>query len=301
MTGQAAAPNAAPAGDNGNSGNAGASAAPTNVAPVSGSPAPVQGSEAPKWYAGLQDAENRTYAEKKGWTDNDAAIKSYREIEARMSAGNVPTKPNPADYQFTLPTDLPQGFNVDTKLMDSFKEMAIKAGMPVDHAKAAIGWYVDNAKNGFTASAAAQAEALNQKVSKTAEALTQDWGAEGNPIYNRNVEMARRAMTHLDPGVKAALTEFGVIVKDADGKEIVTSPAIMKAMAKAGNNMFAEDSHFGAPAHTGNPFDPKEMNKPGSMAAQSAMIKNDPQKAALLIRAAGQQAVTMYANFLKGK
>jgi hypothetical protein len=50
--------------------------------------------------------------------------------------------------------------------------------------------------------------------------------------------------------------------------------------------MFAEDSMFSGPASYGkNPFTEKEFN----MTELSMLIKNDPGKAAILIRAAGQK------------
>lgn len=81
------------------------------------------------------------------------------------------------------------------------------------------------------------------------------------------------------------MKEHGLIV-DKDGQEIATNPAIIKAFAKVGATMFAEDAMYGATTATENPFDPK---KPNATKA-GEFIKNNPELARTLITAAGPEA-----------
>ena len=100
--------------------------------------------------------------------------------------------------------------------------------------------------------------------------------------------MARRAMTNLDPGLKDALIESGAIVRH-EGREMVANAAIFKALANVGNKLFSEDSQFSSPAADYNPFLSENDQKPGAMAMMGRLVKENPDKAALLIKAAGRQ------------
>lgn len=301
MTGTNTGPDGASgnAGGNVDTGNPGSTTV-TPTTPASGSQAPVGDvQQTTKWYAGLQDAENLAYLEKKNMTGLDALTKSYRELETKLSSGGAatPAPKSAAEYKFDLPANIPQGMKLDDKLSEGFREFAFKNRMPADVAQSAFQWYAENAGAAFQKQADEAKTQFEGRAAKATEDLSKAWGNPDSPTFQRNREMARRAVQHADPELKAALTEIGVIVKDGN-EEVVTNATLMKVLAKMGNNMFAEDNLFGAPAHQGNPFDEKEMSKPGAMKAQGDLIKNDPQKAALLIRAAGPKAATMYAGFL---
>jgi hypothetical protein len=126
-----------------------------------------------------------------------------------------------------------------------------------------------------------QAEQRATQIETAHKDIVKAWGDPGTDDYRRNQEMARRAL--IQSGAKDAFIEAGII--DAQSGMITSAP-VAKFLAQVGTKMFAEDSMFSGPASYGkNPFTEKEFN----MTEQSMLIKNDPGKAAILIRAAGQK------------
>lgn len=250
-----------------------------------------------EFLAGLAP-ENREFFSKKGWKSLDDAFKSHREAETLISKGahkgaaagdgqqqtaEVPA--NPGGYQFKLPDGLPQNFPYDKTFAGKFAEWAHGQQIPVKTAQALHDNYVQYMAENFGATSAAEATKLNESVAKTYDDLVKSWGEAETPAFKQNVEMAKRAMKHLDPDLKTALTEIGVIRKIGN-EEIVTNSTIMKALAKAGSGLFAEDNLFGNQTQNDNPFDPKKPN----LTRQGELIKSDPELARTLIRAAGVES-----------
>ena len=79
-------------------------------------------------------------------------------------------------------------------------------------------------------------------------------------------------------------------IKVVGGKEMVANAGAFEALAKIGGAMFAEDSMNSSPTVGNNPFDPKTEN----LTAQGKIIKENPERAKLLINAAGPQAVAIH-------
>lgn len=254
------------------------------------------------------DADNRQYFEKKGWKDVNAAVKSYRDLEKAHSQrsnqnnnsnNNQPTLPtSPAGYEFKLPDGIPQDGFYDKQFAETFKGAAHKAKLLPEQAQALHDFYVTQAFDAHTKTGQSITEALNKKIADTHADLTKAWGDTKSPAFARNVEMAKRAMANLDPELKTALKSVGVLV-DQGGKEVVTNSVILKALAKAGSSMFAEDATYDTNLSVAdNPFDPKNAS-PQAMTRQSELIKKDPELARTLIRAAKQEG--MWQFFLNKK
>lgn len=249
--------------------------------------------------------ENRDYFTKKGWKDDasaaDNVLKSYRELEKLQGKNSQQTQQpevqlpaKASDYQFKLPDGIPSEGFYDNKLADAFKEIAFKAKLPADIAQTVHDEFVKNQFSNFEKFSTDQATQLNTAIQTAHDDLVKDWKGADTPQFKRNVEMARRAMTHLDPNLKDALKAKGVLVdhKGADGKvaEVVADATIFKALAKAGTSLFAEDSMYGSRPVDQNPFDPKHhAAMPDFMKRQGDLIRQDRELAKTLIRAAGQE------------
>lgn len=265
---------------------AAAVASPTGsevVAAVTGEP----------WYkAHVKDADNLKAIETAKWADVDAIIKSHREAQQLISQKSAPASQAPSDpkeYAFTVPPELKDGYN--EPFAEAFRKTAHKAGLSKEQAAAIHDGVLAFAKDSLATQSQSATEAMTTAVTTTKAALEKAWGQSITPGFAQNLEMAKRAATHLDPSLMQELRDVGAIVK-VGNEDMIAKPAIFKALAKAGGQLFAEDTLYGNAASVANPFDPRTMD----MKMQGHLIKTDPAKAKLLIRSAKQEA--MWGHFL---
>lgn len=239
-------------------------------------PATTGTTETTEWWAtGLKDEATQAIAKAKGWKSADDALKSYGELEKMVNGKLEALAPKTAaEYEFKLPENA-KDIGYDPKFADALKDWALKAKLPKEAAAAVHDQFVAYAADVNKAAAAEQARVLDERLNVSERELTKEWGSKENPAFGRSLEMARRAMDQL--GLKADLVEAGVIV---DGK--IANANIIKALAKVGQSMFAEDASFGNPATmTSNPFDPKTID----LKAQGVIFKQDKLRAKMLIQA----------------
>lgn len=278
--GNAGAGNTGNSDGNAGSGNAG-NAGGASHSQSNGSPG---GDGSASWYStALKDQANQEYAKNKGWTDLDAAMKSYRELETKFSQRSEgPKAPeSPDKYQFKVPTDLPKEAQYNTEFAGWFKNAAHKAGMSQDQAAGLHDAFVEYAKSAGGKSSEAAGQSLQKSVVDAKSMLTGEWGAMEGPAFSRNLDLAQRAMRQL--GLDAE--KMGAATKTPDGKFLVTNGEFFTAMAKVGAGMYAEDSLFGSVDTATNPFDPKTEN----VAMQGRIVREDRDKAKLLVQAAGRE------------
>jgi hypothetical protein len=269
--------------------------------PVATPPADQTSASQTKWYESLADQANKDLVTKKNWASIDDALKSYTNLETLMSqksaAASAPTTPN--DYKFDVPQDFPKEANYSPDFEGWFKGAAHKAGLSQDAAKAVHAQFLDYAKEAFVKGSSSQSAQLGEKISTAANDLKTAWGPENSPTFARNVEMAKRAIRMLDPGLAAELKSLGAVV-DVNGQEMVASPLLFKVLAKVGNNTYAEDRLYGGPAMDSNPFDAKSEDT----AKQGWLYQNDPNKALMLLQAlppARQEKFTYLIGELRKK
>lgn len=260
-----------------------------------GSEAAAAASGDPWYKAHVKDADNLKTIETRKWDSVEAVVKSYRELEtAYSSKGAASQAPSdPKEYIFNVPDALKGSYN--QQFADGFRQWAHKAGISKEAAATLHDEFVNYAGAQFSAQQQSATESLSTTVAKAKGALEKAWGADTTPAFSRNLEMAKRAISQLDPELMDELRGMGAIVK-VGNDEMIAKPALFKALAKAGGQLFAEDTLFGDAAKVANPFDPKTAN----MQMQGKIIREDPAKAKLLIRAAGAEAVKMYEHFLNG-
>lgn len=277
-------------GASGSGGNGGSSAGDAGGADT-GSKSTTGSTDA--WYSGIADEGLRSLAQSKGWADPEAALKSYKELETAFSAkGDVPKPPAKADdYKFEAPKDIPEGV-YNSEFANWFKGAAHKAGLAQEAASAIHDQFVEFAKGSFGAQAQAAQDALTKRVTDAQRDLETAWGSQDSPTFKRNTEMAMRAIRHAEPGLMDALREVGAIV-DVQGRAVVANPTIVKALARVGEGMYAEDKFSGTPTLSKNPF----ADGSEDLAMQGRLVQTDPDKAVSLIRAAGKDK--MFAQFLE--
>lgn len=268
---------------------------PGAVVPPTGSETPPTSGDT--WYKALvKDADNLKTVETKKWGDLEAVVKSYRELETAFSskgAGATQAPSDPKEYVFNVPPELKDGYNA--QFADTFRAVAHKAGISKEAAAAIHDGVLAYAKDSLATQTQSSTEAISKAVTSTKTALEQAWGADVTPAFARNLEMAKRAASQLDPALMQELRDVGAIVKIGND-EMIAKPAIFKALAKVGGQLFAEDTLFGPAAQNANPFDPKTTD----MAAQAHLVRTDLARAKLLIRAAGPKVEAMFRHVLDG-
>jgi hypothetical protein len=242
------------------------------------------------WLAGLS-GDNRKLAETKGWKSPDDVFGSYTNLE--KAAGGMLKVPaddaSPADwdkfysrtgrpekadgYALKKPEGLPAELPYDENLANGFKTWAHKAGLNGKQAQS-----LHDAFAGFQADIATQHMAtVTKAVETTAEALVKDWGPQDSATFKTKHEMANRALKKL--GLVESFKKSGIILPDG----ALTDPALAKAFAAIGEQMFTEDTIDGQGETGGdNPF-----KEPKNITAINQLVQSDPDKARALAKAAG--------------
>lgn len=296
--------NAAPAGN-----GSGTPAAPaTTTTPELGvslsPPAPASGNAAPDAsQPGLGhnggpawDPTYKPMLEAKGWLDADGSLKvnevlkGYQNAETLISQRGSLAPKTADEYQLDKPDNAGQlGYNDD--FAKWFKGAAHKIGLSQEQAKGLHDAYVGWAGESLGQMSQQQQAQLSERIQTTANTLTKEWGSPNTPAFSKNLEMARRAISQL--GLKDSLTALGVVV-NVNGKEMVTDAAVIGALAKVGEGMYAEDTLYGDPATMTNPFDPETLD----MTAQSRIFREDKERARSLIMSLPPEKRARYQSTL---
>jgi hypothetical protein len=231
----------------------------------------------------------------KGYKNVDDLGKAYKELSSKLGEKTLaPPDPEtgtqedwdafyskmgrpetPEGYAYKLPEGLPETTPYDADFASQFKTWSHEAGLSPKQSAQLHDHYMTHIANQLQV--AAQATAT--RVSETHQAIMDKWGPPETEAYKRNVTLASRAVKHLE--LQGPLEEAGLL----NDQGMVTNATMAFALARVGQKMFAEDNVFSGPGTAPyNPFSDKSSN----MTQQSVLIKNDPQRALTLIRAAGK-------------
>lgn len=275
------------------SADAGAGASADNRTIVDANAAGGSGSGGNDWAAGLSQ-ENRAVVEAKKWASGDDAIKSYRELEAHVGdALKVPGADAPAEewdklwgklgrpekpdaYQLKVDREnLPADFPYDENLAIEFRTMAHEAGLNPAQAQKLHDRFVAQQAKSF----AGIGEAAAKREGDAHRAFVGKWGEPDTPSFKQNVELMSRAAAQL--GISDSLKAAGLLA--ADGA--IRDAKLGFALALVGKELYGEDTMAtSAGGVLDNPFSDQSEN----LTKQGQLIRNDPEKARSLIRAAGK-------------
>ena len=236
-----------------------------------------------EWWSGLQDEGNRKIVESKGWKDPDTAIKSYSELEKRLtdvsSKALTPPAPDapqeqwdafyaklgrpekPEAYEFKLPEDLPQDMPYDSEGAKEYQQWAHEAGLTPKQAQILHDRFARRTAGQYQQ----QAQAFDQRTTSATEALTKAWGGDlSSDSYKQNQQFADRFIAN--NGGDALMTELkanGTIAENG----MILSPLTAMAFAKAGRALYKEDALITGGQSTGQ-----------SKSAASILYPEDPFK-----------------------
>ena len=253
------------------------------------------------WLAGLSE-ENRSLVEAKKWDqDPNTLVKGYRELEAHAKTALVPPKEDaspedwdafhaklgrpdtPDGYEFKLPDGVPENMPYDDTFKTQFQNWAHEAGLTSKQAAIVHDRYLQEAANSYTK----MVEDTAQQVTSAHDELVKKWGDKESPGYQRNVELAQRAIRQLGGDeLRGELTRFGFLTQRGE----VASAKITQMLASIGEQLFSEDTIYAGPTSAVNPFAEGPHH---NLTEQGKILRSDPKRAKALIIAAGQDP-TLY-------
>ncbi len=226
-------------------------AEPQAEAPDTG-PRPARKAVAKDWREGIEDDKLRDFAGR--FTTPGDLAKTALEFRQKLSNAVVlPGKDasddevaefraklgvpkSPYDYEVELPDDLPDGLvptDEDVARIESFFQAMHKAGATPATVQTAIDWYYEGLQ---VAVARANAEVVQARQASEAT-LRREWGAD----YDRNLEMAKRAVAEFGGAEFAALLDGFVV----DGVAVGDRPEFVSVFAAVGRSMGESGIHMG--------------------------------------------------------
>ncbi|MEJ8474599.1 hypothetical protein [Roseibium algae] len=261
--------------------------------------------------------DQRGIAQENGWNGIGSVIEGYQSLNAKFSDSvalpgegasdeqraefyqSVSKTWTPSDgYSFAMPDGLPEDFPYDQDFAKEAGDWFKDAGLHPNAAQALHDKWI-----GKMAEAHGQSvEAANERIQAQAEAvdtahreLVKEYGEPGTDGYNNVVAKADRAMNNLTAqgiDVNGWFAEKGIL-SDADdnGLQQVADPVAVKLLAFIHDRAFTEDGLSPGGGGAGsNPFDKTNPD----LAAQSSLIRSDPDRARSLITAAGREPKQFY-------
>ncbi|MDQ0392183.1 hypothetical protein [Labrys monachus] len=218
-------------------------------------------------------------AEAKGWKDADTAIKSYTELEKRLTeVSSRAVAPPPEDapreqwdafyarigrpqqadgYEFKLPDGLPETMPYDGESAARYKQWSHEAGLSPRQAQTLHDAFVRDQAQRY----ADHAATLVRRGERAHGELIRAWGDTKSAAYAQNVGFANRFIERNGgDALLRELKESGLLSTEG----AVLSPGLAKAFARAGRTLYAEDqfatgnaaSRAADPARTLYPNDP---------------------------------------------
>jgi hypothetical protein len=251
--------------------------------------------EAPADFLAGANADTQKLFQDKQYKSVDDLAKAYSELSSKL--GQKPLAPpdaeataedwdtfykamgrpdTPAEYSYGIPEGVPENLPYDATFADKFKNWSHAAGLSPKQSAALHDQYVKD----FAEMTLSSFEQSNKAVGEAHNAIVEKWGDPDTDNYRRNVTLAARALKQLD---LQQSFESGGLIEAGTGQ--VKDANLAFALARVGAKMFAEDELYSGPGGIqNNPFADGSAN----MTQQSQLIKNDPQRALTLIRAAGK-------------
>ncbi|MEX3008354.1 hypothetical protein [Hoeflea sp. TYP-13] len=213
----------------------------------------------------------------------DASAEDVQSFYDKATERLLPKEAN--GYEYTVPENMPENVPYDSEFADAWREFSFESKLPPALSAKAHDWFVENAVKAQEANKAATDEAYEGIVLKASEAIKAEWGAPDSETHKTGMEHFHKAIQGLGgDALKAELQELGAI----DEHNQVVAPNIILALSKVGKQLFAEDSLITGEHADKNPFadDTKDWGK------QNAIIRDDPNLAKQLIKAAGKDPKT---------
>jgi len=208
---------------------------------------------------------------------DDAAADDWDKFWSRLG------RPESAEqYDLKVPENLPETLPYDEDLAKGFKSKAHELGLTQKQAAALHDFVAEYQVENVSKLTDQLGSSLQNDIDAANEAIRKEWGEPGSETYNANLEMAGRFFDAVDEkgNLAEVLSKRGLLGSDRE----VLVPELAFAFAKAGAAIFTEGATLseGSDLNGANPFAGE-----GNLTAIMQLVKNDPDKAMALARAAG--------------
>ena len=192
---------------------------------------------------------------------------------------------DPSGYRFELPEGLPEDMPYDSDFADAWRTFSHEMKLPAQLSARAHDWFLDHAARAIESQRQDGQQAHEALLRSATGTLQENWGKPDSEAFQTHQEHFQRAVDNLGgEALMHEMREAGLI----DASDQIAAPRIVMALSKAGEALFAEDRMVtGAPSGA-NPFAEDTKN----WSEQNTIIRDDPQLARNLIRAAGKDPQT---------
>jgi len=193
-------------------------------------------------------------------------------------------RPESSDkYELAVPADLPETVPYDEDMAKGFKDQAHELGLTQKQASSLHDWFTGRMTEQATTMQETMGQTLETDIERANAALEDVWGAKEGETWKANLEMASRFFDAIDEkgNLTDVLSKRGLLGPDRE----VLVPELATAFAKAGIALFTEGGTLNGAGDslTGvNPFEGE-----GNLTAIMKLVKEQPDKAKQLARAAG--------------
>lgn len=192
---------------------------------------------------------------------------------------------DPSGYEYELPEGLPEDIPYDADFVDAWRDFSHTMKLPVQVSAKAHDWFMQNAAKAIEGQRQQSQQFYEDTLRSASKALEESWGRPGSDAFNANQEYFQKAVNALGgEDLMQELKESGVI----DRFDQITAPNLVIALSRVGKDLFAEDHMVTGQGGGKNPFAEDSKN----WGEQNAIIRDDPQHARNLIRAAGKDPRT---------
>ena len=188
-------------------------------------------------------------------------------------------------YRYELPEGLPDDMPYDSDFVDAWRDFSHEMKLPVQLSAKAHDWFLDHAAKAIEGQRQENRQAYEEMLRSATDTLQDNWGKVDSQSFRTHQEYFHKAVDNL--GGEALMREM----RDAgliDEADQITAPRLVMAFSKAGRDLFAEDRMVTGDRAGANPFAEDTKN----WSEQNAIIRDDPQLARNLIRAAGKDPQT---------
>ncbi|WP_136661711.1 hypothetical protein [Nitratireductor sp. XY-223] len=192
---------------------------------------------------------------------------------------------DPSGYEYALPEGLPEDMPYDADFVDAWRDFSHEMKLPAQVSAKAHDWFMQNAARAVEGRRQESQQFYEETLRSASKTLEENWGRPGSDAFNANQEYFSKAVNALGgDDLMHELKESGVI----DPFDQITAPNLVIALSRVGRDFFTEDHMVTGQGGGKNPFADDSKN----WGEQNAIIRDDPQRARNLIRAAGKDPRT---------
>lgn len=192
---------------------------------------------------------------------------------------------DPSGYSYELPDGLPEDMPYDSDFVDAWRDFSHEMKLPARISAKAHDWFMQNAASAIEGQRQHSQQVYEDMLRSSSKTLEASWGRVNSDTFNASQEYFHKAVNKLGgQDLMQELRTLGVV----DEFDQIAAPNVVIALSRIGRDMFSEDQLVTGHSAGRNPFADNSKN----WGEQNAIIRDDPQLARNLIKAAGKDPQT---------